>query len=40
MPESNERRSLVSVGWQLLYSIISSSDSTLNDLELIAVHLW
>jgi len=37
--KSNERRSLVSVVWQLLYTITSSSESTLNDLELIAVNL-
>lgn len=38
--ESNEKRSFVSVVWQLLYSIMSSSVLTLNDVELIAVHLW
>lgn len=26
--------------WHILYSIMSSSDSTFNDLELTAVHLW
>lgn len=34
----NEKRSLVSIVWQLLYSFISSSDLTFNDLELIAAH--